>query len=202
MSSLRHTSSISSLRSVSSQTQQERRRSQIGIDNDEENNKIEVADHFPASNDIRRRTYDTYNKHVLEDIKSVSSSTSTSTSISNIDNRPFLSAPSPSPSLANFMETSSPSSSSSTTPFPSSKPKVSLLNTLMMRKLYRQSHHHKLDPTLKYWNVLHFISMVWLTLCAFYAEWKRAGDLHHFSSFLKEQNQIMVQFVSIIIIII
>ncbi|CAO3641227.1 unnamed protein product [Cunninghamella blakesleeana] len=87
-----------------------------------------------------------------------------------------------------FME---PTSSST---LPSSKPKISLLNTLMMRKLYRQSHHHKLDPTLKYWNVLHFISMIWLTLCAFYAEWKRVGDLHHFSSFLKEQNQIMVQF--------
>ncbi|CAO3648103.1 unnamed protein product [Cunninghamella echinulata] len=197
---LRHQSSISSIRSISSQVQQqqqERRQSQtVDINNNNNNNNneenIEIAEHFPASNDIRRRTYDTYNKPILEDIKSVTSSTTTAL------NNSFLKPSSSSQSSLfsnDFMEPELLSSSPSSSTKPISKPpKLSLVNTLMMRKLYRQSHHHKLDPTLKYWNVLHFISMVWLTLCAFYAEWSRSGDLHHFSFFLHEQNQTMVQF--------
>ncbi|ORX61656.1 hypothetical protein DM01DRAFT_1332252 [Hesseltinella vesiculosa] len=61
----------------------------------------------------------------------------------------------------------------------------SLLNTLMMRKLYRQTRYHQLDPTLKYWNLLHFISMLWLTVCALY---NKSSRLDSWPQLLREQN--------------
>ncbi|KAI8339930.1 hypothetical protein BC941DRAFT_418942 [Chlamydoabsidia padenii] len=154
-----------------------------------DNDEMTVAEHFPASNDPRRRTYDTYSKPVLEDIKSVSTIP------------PILLEPSTDdivePSgLRNRL--SSTKSSTTPSPIPQFSPlkqrPLSLMNTLLMRKLYRQQHHHSLDPTLKYWNFLHFISMIWLTLCGLYTEWKHAGNLDCFARLLHDQNPPVTQF--------
>lgn len=173
--------------------------------------ELALAEHFPASNDPRRRTYDTYSKPVMEDIKAASiipsillepspfdanrTEDSESSGLRNRLSSSLSTASMDTASTAPLSQAQSPVSS--IPPFsPSKQRPLSLMNTLLMRKLYRQHHHHSLDPTLKYWNALHFISMVWLTICALYTEWQHNGNLDCLARLLHDQDAPITDFVS------
>ncbi|KAI8081574.1 uncharacterized protein BX664DRAFT_340744 [Halteromyces radiatus] len=170
-SSNRMTNSHRPLRAVSSVPSLQQKQQDFSMDNINNTNSMDVAEHFPASNDLRRRTYDTYSKPIMEDIKSA-------------ENIPSILTESP-------LDETTPSFLS---PINQKQP-ISLLNTLLMRKLYRQRHHHSLDPSLKYWNALHFASMIWLTFCGLYTEWQEIGNLDRFAGLLLDQGQSITQFV-------
>ncbi|ORZ07593.1 hypothetical protein BCR42DRAFT_425828 [Absidia repens] len=219
------TSSISSnrtLRSVSSVPYLQQQQQQPMLDNDDTRSVhgIETAEHFPASNDPRRRTYDTYSRPVMEDIQSAtsipsillpsSSSSSSTTATDELGNklasstlthrlRPVSASSSFPASTTTAASASAPAPASAMPSFsPSKQRPLSIMNTLLMRRLYRQQHHphhlHSLDPTLKYWNALHFISMIWLTLCGIHSEWTQAGNLECFARLLHDPNSPMHHF--------
>jgi hypothetical protein len=169
--------------------------------------ELAVAEHYPASNDPRRRTYDTYSKPVMEDIKAASIIPSILLDHSPFDATEDLESSGLRNRLSSSLSTASMDTTStapqaqspisSIPPFsPSKQRPLSLMNTLLMRKLYRQHHHHSLDPTLKYWNALHFISMVWLTMCALYTEWQHNGNLDCLARLLHDQYAPITDFVS------
>ncbi|CAO3595744.1 unnamed protein product [Absidia cylindrospora] len=204
------TSSISSnrtLRSVSSVPYLQQQQQPLDNDDTRSVNGIETAEHFPASNDPRRRTYDTYSRPVMEDIQTATSipsillpsSSSSSTMVNELGStlthrvRPVSASSSFPASTTTAASAPAPAPVSAMPSFsPSKQRPFAVMSTLLMRRLYRQQHHphhlHRLDPTLKYWNALHFISMIWLTLCGIHAEWTQAGNLECFARLLHDPN--------------
>ncbi|KAI8065601.1 hypothetical protein BC940DRAFT_303803 [Gongronella butleri] len=203
-------SSTSSLRSLQPSTSQHSLRSVSSVQDFHERDDLLA----PSSvSQLRRRTYHEHapassassstapfieSPHVVMNHASVSQST------------PSLASPAPQPRsmppmqsgdvpapmdlanmLANALQQQMPGENQeSDAPLPR---QPSLLNTLMMRKLYGRPRGSLQDPALKYWNLLHFVSMAWLVFCAFYEEARAANPLSssHWCALLHTQSNAM-----------
>ncbi|KAG0174978.1 hypothetical protein DFQ30_001453 [Apophysomyces sp. BC1015] len=56
-------------------------------------------------------------------------------------------------------------------------------NPAFLANMQQQPQEQTVDPSNKYWNLLHFVSMIWLGFYAVYVEWTTAGS-ERFASLL------------------